>query len=436
MAVLDERDAVRRLYDRFGFGPRPGELDAGKGFDAVLAALLDPAAAASGKATPAPQVALPGKKDKKDKADAAAKKQANAQVRDQSVQVVTWWLDRMVAADVASGERLTWFWHGHFATSEQKVKSPALMLAQNETQRRLAMGGFTELAKAMVVDPAMLLWLDGNSNKVGSPNENLAREFMELFALGVGHYSETDVREAARVLTGWTAQRDLAGAKFVPKRHDGGSKQLLGSTGDFDAQSFVDVVLNRPDSARFIADRLWFRLVSATPPAADVLDRLVSAYGQGRDIRALLTAIAREPAFRDAATTLVKQPVEWLVGLMRALGVRPGKLDAKTMTQVLAGLRGMGQVPFEPPSVGGWAAGGAWLTTSAGVARLHLAQLVTAKADLSAVTGSKDPVEAIRSVLGVSAWSDRTRTALSGIGKDAKQLSTVAACAPEYVVSG
>lgn len=431
--VLSERAAVRRLHDRLGFGPRPGDLD--RGFaetrDRLLGGGPDAGAAATPMPDPGPPPDKPGKQ-----ADQAAKQQARKQTQAQATQAVGWWLDRMVAADLASVERLTWFWHGHFATGEQKVRSPRLMLAQNQAQREHALGSFTDLARAMVVDPAMLLWLDGNSNKKGKPNENLSREFMELFTLGVGHYTEDDVREAARALTGWTAKREATGSQFVAKRHDDGVKRILGASGDFDAQSFVDLVLGRPESAPFVTGRVWSRLVSSAPPAPDVLNRLVAAYGSRRDITALLRAITDEPAFRDSATSLVKQPVEWLAGLMRALGVRPGKLDEKTQAQLLAALRGMGQVPFQPPSVGGWAAGGAWLTTSAGVARLHAAQLVAAHADLGAVGQARDKVAAIGDALGVDAWSDRTRTALSGVAGNVRQLSTVAACAPEYAVSG
>ncbi|MCR6482942.1 DUF1800 domain-containing protein [Amycolatopsis sp. OK19-0408] len=433
MVVLSERAAVRRLHDRLGFGPRAGDLD--RGFaetrDRLLAGGPDAGAAATPMPDPGPPPDKPGKN-----ADQAAKQQARKQTQAQATQAAGWWLDRMAAADLASVERLTWFWHGHFATSEQKVRSPRLMLAQNRTQRDHALGSFTDLARAMVVDPAMLLWLDGNKNKAGKPNENLSREFMELFTLGVGHYTEDDVREAARALTGWTADRGTTGAQLVAKRHDDGVKRILGTESDFAAQSFVDLVLSRPESAPFVAGRVWFRLVSSTPPPAGTLNRLVAAYGSRRDIRALLRAITDEPAFHDSATSLVKQPVEWLAGLLRALGVRPGKLDEKTRAQLSAALRGMGQVPFQPPSVGGWAAGGAWLTTSAGVARLHAAQLVAAHADLGAVTKARDKVAAIGDLLGVDAWSDRTRAALAGVAGNARQLSTVAACAPEYVVSG
>ncbi|MFE3170843.1 DUF1800 family protein [Amycolatopsis sp. NPDC059090] len=432
MAVISERAAVRRLHDRLGFGPRPGDLDAG--LSATMARLLAAGPDAGAEATPLPDVGTPPPRPAK--ADKTAKQQAAQQLQGQVTQAALWWLDRIAAADRPAVERLTWFWHGHFATSEQKVRSPRLMLAQNQTLRTLAMGSFTQLAHAMIVDPAMLLWLDGNSNKAGKPNENLAREFMELFALGVGNYTETDVREAARALTGWTATRENPVAHLAARRHDSTAKTVLGQTANFDAGSFVDLVLSRPSSAPFVVGRLWFRLVSATPPTADTLARLVAAYGPGRDIRSLLTALVKEDAFHDSATSLVKQPVEWLGGLLRALRVRPSALDAKTGAQLLTGLRGMGQVPFEPPSVGGWAAGGAWLTTSAGLARLHLAQLVAQHADLGAVAKAQDKPAAIGELLGVDGWSDRTRACLSGVVNDPRQLAAIAACAPEYVVSG
>jgi len=403
---MDERTAVRRLHDRLGFGPRPGDLDIG--FDATLDRLLAPAAPDG----PAPPQLTP------------LDKNATQQRADDEKKLVLWWLDRMVATTTPVVERLTWFWHGHFATSEQKVRSPFLMLAQNQTFRQFALGPFAPLAKAMITDPAMLVWLDGNANRKGTPNENLAREFMELFALGIGHYSENDVREAARALTGWTVKRDGGTqAQFAANRHDSGEKQILGQKGTFDAASFADLVLARPESPKFVASRLWARLVSSTPPGDDVLGRLVAA----QDVRSSLRAIATEPAFRDPATTLVKQPVEWLVGLMRALGVRPSTLDQQAQAKLLSGLRGMGQVPFQPPSVGGWAAGGAWLTTASGVSRLQLAQLVTSHAQLA----GSDP----GAVLGVDRWSDRSRAAWQSVASNPAQAAAIAACAPEYVVS-
>jgi uncharacterized protein (DUF1800 family) len=416
MAAVGERAAVRRLVERLGFGARPGELDTavGRGFgpvrDELLAAVGDPGA-----------VAAPAVGDERN--------------RDEQVAIALWWLERMVTSGVSITERVTWFWHGHFATSVQKVRSARLMVRQNETLRGKGLGDFAELVRAMVVDPAMLIWLDGQKNTAKAANENLARELMELFTLGVGNYSEQDVREAARALTGWKVNRDTMSAGLNPRQQDKGAKTVLGRSGALDAGSLVDVLVGQPVSARFVVQRLWFRFVGAKPPEDDVVGRLVGAYGADRNVARVLRAITEEPGFRDERNTLVKQPVEWAVGLMRACKVRPSALPEGDRNKLIAGLRGMGQVPFLPPSVGGWPAGAAWLTTSAALARLHVAQLITAPGELTALKGS-DPVGAVGALLGVDGWSERTRNALAKVAKQPGQLVAVAATAPEYVVSG
>jgi uncharacterized protein (DUF1800 family) len=427
MAAIGDHAAVRRLFERFGLGPRPGELDSAsfdRTADALLSATDDPGAA------PPPQLRAESKPGK----DKDARKQATQQIRQDQNAIAVWWLDRMAATGAPLLERMTWFWHGHFATSAQKVRSARLMLAQNQTLRQHGLGDFAVLANAMMTDPAMLIWLDGQKNTAKAANENLARESMELFTLGVGNYSEADVRAAARALTGWKVDRDAMTSTAVARQHDGEDKTVLGHTGPLDAAALVDVLVTNAASPRFIARRLWLRMVSSTPPGDDVLARLTAAYGPGRDIRALLRAIAAEPGFRDDTSTIVKQPVEWLAGAMRALRIRPATMPEGDRTKLLAGLKGMGQVPFLPPSVGGWPAGGAWLTTAAGLARLQLARLLTAHADLSGLSG--DPVTGIGALLGVDGWSERTRTALQPLARQPAQLAAVAVCAPEYVVSG
>jgi uncharacterized protein (DUF1800 family) len=438
VVALTDRAAVRRLLDRFGFGPGPGDVDAAvtRGFAATAAGLLNPPADVGVAATPEPD--LGPEPQRPAKGDKTAKQQFAQAVQHQEVTLTSWWLDRMVAADAPLAERMTWFWHGHFATSDQKVRSPRLMQRQNATQRSLATGQFTALAKAMMVDPAMLIWLDGQQNKTGAANENLARESMELFMLGVDRYTETDVREAARALTGWVVDRDTITAQVVPRRHDNGSKTVLGTTGNLDEGSFVDVVLAQPKSPEYVVGRIWSRLVcGVAPPPQDVLERLVAAYGANRDIHATLLAITQESAFTDSAQTLVKQPVEWVVGLMRALRVRPSQLPARSGAALLTGLRAMGQVPFLPPNVGGWPSDTAWLTTSAGLARLRVAQLLAEHADLSTVSGtaSANRLAATQSLLSVDQWSSRTMAALRQVLDTPPQLVALAACAPEYVVS-
>lgn len=442
MAVLDEPAAVRRLYDRLGFSAGGERLAAAqrRGFADGVARLLRPSGTDAGVTrTPPPDLpVLTRPAEGADDASRAARKEYRRRRRAQQQAAAWWWLERMAAADQPARERLTWFWHGHFATSMQKVKRAELMLRQNETLRRLGMGDFGSLAQAMVVDPAMLVWLDGNDNTAGAPNENLAREFMELFTLGRDGYAESDVREGARALTGWTLERDTGRAVLRRRRHDSGAKTVLGRTGEMGAEEFVAAVLEQPGCAPFVTGRLWSRLVSAEPPAPAVRDRLVEAYGAGRDITALLAALVREPAFTDPASGLVKQPVEWLVGLFRALALSPAALTAEQRKRVLGQLRGLGQVPFRPPSVAGWPQGGAWLTGAAALARTNAARLLAGAADLSALgrTSARHRPEAARRLLGVDRWTERTRSALAQVADRPAAVVAVAACSPEYVVSG
>ncbi|MDN5762318.1 MAG: DUF1800 domain-containing protein [Microlunatus sp.] len=453
MAELSEPDAVRRLVDRFGFGAggvRLADLQR-DGFNAALDTLLDSTAADPGvQQTPAPKFdVVEGPARGKDKTrqrgqkgdltpqQRAERRDYRRQLREQQVELTWWWLNRMVAAEHPTRERLTWFWHGHFATSVQKVKLASLMLSQNETFRSRAMGPFTALAGALIVDPALLIWLDGNDNTAQAPNENLAREFMELFALGHGHYTESDVKEAARALTGWRIQRQTGRVTLRPRRHDDGSKTVLGTTGDLGAESLVEVLLKQPASAEFVTGRLWFRLVSPTVPSAATRERVLTAYGSGRDVAATLRAIATSPDFRDPAGSLVKQPVEWLVGVSRALEVVPSVLADPVRRRLLVALRGMGQIPFRPPSVGGWPAGSAWLTTGAAAARLSAARVLAEAADLSAVkkTATRNRSEVIRRLLGVDAFTTRTTNAISQVVDRPADAVALAAVSPEFIVS-
>lgn len=443
MATLSDDAAVRRLTDRFGFGLGGDALARAQaaGFDATLTALLRTTGRDAGAAaTPLPE--LPHLErphsPKGEPRDQGAIKEWRRALKEQQGTVQQWWLDRMTAAEHQGVERMTWFWHGHFATSVQKVRQPGLMLGQNEAFRRLGLGSFTALAQALVVDPALLVWLDGDDNTAKAPNENLGREFMELFSLGPGSYTEDDVKAAAHALTGWTVQRATGQAEFRPRRHDPAPVTLLGVEDRYDARSFVDQVLAQPASARFVVGRVWARLVSSTPPAPAVTERLVAAYGRARDIRALLVAVAAEPAFHDSATSLVKQPVEWLIGLLRALDVRPGALEPKPARQLSAALRGMGQLPFRPPSVGGWPAAGGWLTTGGSLARLQAARLVAQGAPAEALgrVPQRSRVEHLRRTLGVDRFSTRTSAALTQLVDHPVEALAIAACSPEYAVSG
>jgi uncharacterized protein (DUF1800 family) len=413
---------VSLLLRRTGFGTTGAAVEAATahGYEATLDALLNPGPDPGAIAPPdlGDEPARPAKGDD-------ARRAYNQEIKARSQVLALWWLDRMVRVEQPLVERLTFSWHGHWATSIQKVRSPAMMLAQNQTLRARGRGDFRELARAMVRDPALLVWLDGQRNRKGKPNENLARELMELFTLGVGHYSETDVREAARALTGWRVDRAHATAAPVPEQHDAGRKTVLGVTGDLDDRGLVDLLTARPESAAHVATRLWARHGSATLPA-DTLARLVAAYGPDRDVTALLRALFLDPAFRADRSSLVASPVEYVVGVHRALGLTVPR-EGKAGRALLATLDALGQVPFRPPSVGGWPGGVAWLSTAATRERLTFAAAAAKQADLSGLTP-----DAAAHRLGVDAWTPRTLAALNGA--DPVRLMTLALVSPEYLV--
>lgn len=280
-----------------------------------------------------------------------------------------WWLYRMFFTPHPLRERCTLFWHNHFATSVAKVRRPDLMLAQNQLLRRFALGKFGQLLTGISKDPAMLIWLDSNSNIKGRPNENLAREIMELFSLGVGNYTEQDIREAARALTGW----GTAGGTFQLNHslHDDGEKSLLGRTGRFGGEDIVRILLEQPATPRFLARELFREFVSeADSPPDALLEPLAEELRRSNyDIKACLRTIFRSRLFysEHAYRQRIKSPVEYVIGLTRSF-------DTSVSPQRLAqAMDGLGQLLFAPPNVNGWDGGQAWLNSATLLARHNLA---------------------------------------------------------------
>ncbi|MFC3502465.1 DUF1800 family protein [Micromonospora krabiensis] len=433
---MTEREAVAHLLRRATFGPTADEVDAAEheGLARTLDRLLNPAASDPGvAATPTPRLGPDPAAKLGGDATREQRQEANQRRREQVTGLTEWWLGRMVAAEHQLTEKTLFFWHGHWATSVQKVRSAPLMLRQLDTLRRLGRGPLAPLVEGMVQDPALILWLDGQKNTRTAPNENLARELMELFTLGLdGGYTETDVKEGARALTGWTVDRRTGAARFAPRRHDPGPKTILGRRGAFDAGAYARLLAGRPEAARFVAGRLWFRFAGGqVPPPADLA---------GPDTVATLRRIFTRPAFAQTRDTLVKQPVEWMVGAARQLGVRPSALPAEQRRRLLAGLDALDQVPLRPPSVGGWPAGTAWLTTSSLQAKLRIAGVLAdaaapaVLARLSAAPRDGRP-EALARMLVVDRWSDRTRAALAPLAGAPHRLLVAGLVSPEYAVS-
>jgi uncharacterized protein (DUF1800 family) len=426
-----------RVLRRAGFGVTGPEVDAALNQDwpSYLDAMLgaDPDADRGAVATPMPVLAEPHAPGKG--ATKAARKQYNEQLSEQLGVLSDWWLRRMVSVEAPIHEKLTLLWHNHFATSAQKVRNAAHMATQNQKLRTLSMGDFRTLAYAMLTDAAMLRWLDGQSSTAKAPNENLAREFMELFALGHGNgYTEDDVRNGARALTGWAIGPD-GQTSMIPKRHDGATKTLFGLTRNFDAAEFCDTVLAQPKSAAYVSGRLWQQLASDDPPSLQVLDRLVAAYGPGRNLRALTKAILADEEFIGSRAAVVNTPAEWLVGVTRALRV---PIDPPERMKMLdSTLRTLGQRPFYPPSVGGWPSGQVWLSTASAGARLRAATQLARAGDLSIIESAAagDRIDAVGYLIGVGAWSDRTVEALQPLQRQPPQLVAAAVNTPEYLTS-
>ncbi|MGI8880530.1 MAG: DUF1800 domain-containing protein [Jatrophihabitans sp.] len=431
-------DTTARLLRRTGFGATGAAVDTAAKQSAAqtVAAMLaaDPGADPGARRTPLPAFAFvpPAAKG----ASKEDRQQANKGRRAQLQKAIGWWVGRMATVEQPFGEKLTFLWHDHFATAFTKVRQAQLMVQQNETLRTKGRGDFRDLALAMLTDPALMLWLDGEKNTAKAPNENLSREYMELFTLGHGDgYTETDVREAARALTGWRVDRKTGKATQVAKLHDDKSKTVLGVTGDLDYVGFCDAVLARPASAAFVATRFWNRLVASTAPPKPALDAMVSAYGANRDVSALLQTMLTRPEMDSAAGTLVSMPIEWLVGAVRSLKVPLD--DAKTVTKLAGALRQLGQQPMFPPNVSGWPSGQAWLSTSAADLRMKTATMLAKAGDLSTVKSGTvtTRVDMAGHLIGVGTWSARSVAALKSAAADPVQLMTVALNTPEYLTT-
>jgi uncharacterized protein (DUF1800 family) len=278
------------------------------------------------------------------------------------------WLERMLHAPSGAAERLAFFWHGHFATSDAKIVDPALMWAQYQLFRAKGAGSFRDLVLGVSRDVAMIRWLDGNANRRGHPNENYGRELQELFTLGIGNYTETDIREVSRAFTGWGSRHHTF--VFRPEFHDGGEKTVHGRHGPLGGEDVVDILTAQPACSRFIAGKL-LRAYSHPHPSDAEVEALAKVFrDSGLDVRATLAHLLRSEGFRDRARlrVLVKGPVQFCVGGLRALGA------GRVPPWIHGALDRMGQILFRPPSVKGWTSGKGWLSSGSVVERLRTAQ--------------------------------------------------------------
>ena len=280
-----------------------------------------------------------------------------------------WWFREMLATDSPLTERMTLFWHNHFATSQQKVRSGQLVYRQNLLLRRHALGNFADLLRGISKDPAMLIYLDNAGSRRQAPNENFAREVMELFTLGEGRYTERDIKEAARAFTGWSLDRDTGEYLYRPFFHDGGTKTVLGRTGRLGGDDVLDILLERPETAAFVTGKLWREFVSPAPDPSEVA-RLAAVFRDSRyAVQPLLRAMLLSEAFWSPANrgAIIKSPVDLVVGTMHTFGIRP-----LTMRPAVTASALLGQNVFSPPNVKGWPGGEAWINSATLLGRKQL----------------------------------------------------------------
>jgi len=338
------------------------------------------------------------------------------------------WLATVIATDQPLVDRVAWMWHGHFVSALDKVKIARLMVIQARLFRSAGLGNFRELVRAVTLDPAMLLYLDLRDSTGRQPNENYARELLELFTMGEGNFSEEDVRAGALALTGWTLQRE-GGVKFVPRRHADASVHYLGVDGVRDLDTAIDAVMANAALPLFIAFTIAQELLgTATEP---LVERLAADFVDSDfDIRALVRATLQAGLAGETAP-VVLAPVPWFVMACRVSGARP-------TSKVVQLLRAAGQLPMLPPNVAGWPGGPAWFGAGSLVARANLGALIAAATPpgevLAAAEGDDSALLAAVLGLSIDDFSDDSIAALAAAPAGADRLA-VALITPEFLIA-
>lgn len=389
--------AAEHLWNRAGFGARTEDIERSVtlGREAAVAAMLrsgpDAAPFFVERFLDVPRA------EQKEMSDTERQRRNNSardKERRQLQDFTGWWVDRMQECDQPMRERMVLFWHGYFTSSVDEVRRANMLIRQNQFFRENALGNFRTILKGMLRDPALLTYLDNDANRKGRPNENLARELMELFTLGLGNYTEKDVKEVARALTGRTvdAQGDYS---FDKGAHDDGAKEILGQKGKFNGDDVARILLEQPACSRHVARRIlrWFEAVE--PDQARVDEYAALLREKDWELRPLFEKLFQDPAFyrEEVMGARVQSPIEYMVGMSRRMGQRvPAPLVASASAM-------LGMRLFAPPNVKGWEEGTAWITTSSLMQRGNIAGLllgavrvddvfVTSDADMQEMTES------------------------------------------------
>jgi hypothetical protein len=396
---LWDRTRAAHLLNRAGFGGTPGDIDrlVAMGPSGAVDSFLK--AEDDDELFPPPRLLEPlprlefKKREKAaltDEERRAVRKELGAVEHLSMLDLRLWWLNRMRYTTCPLREKMTLFWHGHFATSNQKVNDSWMMWMQNETFRQGALGKFPVLLKAISRDPAMIRWLDLGQSRKDHPNENFAREVMELFSLGEGHYTEQDIQQAAKAFTGYRIVPETGSFRFAKRDYDPGTKTFFGRTGPFTGDDIIDMIASQPQCARFIGRKLWTFFVATDPPEETVQGLGELLLSNGYDIAATLGVIFRSEAFYSSHVMhhQIKGPVQWMMQTTRMLEIPLP--DAKVLENSLAAL---GQVVFAPPNVKGWDGGRSWISASSLLYRYNMAAyLLSGKARVLGGGGTKTAV--------------------------------------------
>ncbi len=364
-------DDARHLLTRTSYAAAPADIESFSRLTREQAAERLLSWTAKPRVTPPPawvrEPVVPGSRVREMSVEERRDYQRNNVAR--GLELRGWWLQEMVTTPSPFTEKMVLFWHNHFVSSQQKVRQPQYLYQQNVLLREHAFGNFGAFLHAIARDPAMVIYLDNASNRKGQPNENFAREVMELFTLGEGHYTERDIKEAARAFTGWSIDGEKGEYLFRAGAHDDGEKSVLGRSGNFGGDAVIDILLAQPQTAEFIVRKLWREFVSPVVDAADAAEvrRIAGVFRDSRyDIRAALRVMLTSDAFYAARhrATLVKSPVDLVVGTLRQFQFTTG--DVQPFALAVAQL---GQNLFAPPNVKGWPGGEAWINSSTLLAR-------------------------------------------------------------------
>ena len=373
-------ETAAHLLNRAAFGGTPTEIEAArkKGLATIVRELMDANSDAANVRPPAwahprnireMRMEIKGAKDRGENFQEKAR-QLRMMEGEEILDLRRWWLDRMMNGPAPLLEKMTLFWHGHFATSVQKVRDGYFMWLQNDTLRRNALGNFGALVKKISRDPAMMIYLDLQQSRKEHPNENWARELMELFTVGIGNYTEQDIRESARAFTGYRIDMTTQQFRFAPLQQDLGTKTFMGKTGPLNGDDIVEILVRQPACAQFIGRKIW-RYFVEDEPSPQIVDAVASRIrSHNYEIRPVLREIFSSQEFysEKAMRTQIKAPVQYIVQTSKLL---EAQLPSPTVAQ--NAMRQMGQILFAPPNVKGWDGGKEWISTSTLLFRYNFA---------------------------------------------------------------